>query len=89
MVQGVIPCIFYLYIFEKIKQRSKGNIVDKKETLTYMYEWKIPKKMRPLILKELEMLGLVENVDCRHIKLNNSTFNEKEINKFYEKLGIF
>ena len=83
-----IPCIFYLYIHSKIFEKSGGNAIDMKEVKKYLFQWKIPRKLRPLIIREMEMLGLVERK--RHIlRIERPIFNEDKCNEYYEELGIF
>jgi hypothetical protein len=89
MAKEVIPCIFYLYIFKKIRDRKGDNYISKKEIISHMHEWRIPKKIRRLMLKELEILGLTEKVDKNTLKMLDCEFKEEDLNKYYEELGIF
>ncbi len=89
MADEKIPYIFYLYLHSKLWEMTKGEIVSEKDLKTMLFQWKIPKTIRPLILKEMELLGLIKEEGRRLIKLNRPTFNEDEVNKYYELLNIF
>lgn len=54
-----------------------------------MFQWKIPRKIRPLILKELEMLGLITRVGRFNAILTKPIFKEDNLNDYYEKLGFY
>ena len=84
-----IPCIFYIYLHSKIVENLEGEIISIKEVKMYLSEWRLPNKIKPLILKELEILGLIKEVDRRHIKLNKSKFDIEDCNKYYRKLKLF
>ncbi len=89
MVDEKIPYIFYLYLHSKLWVMTKGEVVSEKDLKIMLFQWKIPKTIRPLILKEMELLGLIKEEGRRLIKLNRPIFNEDEVNKYYELLNIF
>lgn len=89
MVDGVIPNIFYLHLHSKLVNKSNGDLMSKKEATSYLCCWKIPKQIRPLIIKELEMLNLISIKDCRTIKLRKSTFDVDNLNSYYRRMGLF
>jgi len=84
-----IPCLLYLYIHSRIDDWAKREDLPIKELLMFMHEWRIPKKLRPLILKEFEMLGLVKRIDNRTLKIEQPLFDMKKVNDYYESLGLF
>ncbi len=89
MADEKIPYIFYLYLHSKLWEMTKGEVVSEKDLKTMLFQWKIPKTIRPLILKEMELLGLIKEEGRRLIKLNRPTFNEDKVNEYYELLNIF
>ena len=88
MKQEVIPCIFYLYFCSKVRELNRENKIDIKELGCYMHEWRIPKNIRPLIIKEMELIGLIKK-DKRFIILNNIDFDLENLGKYYELLKLF
>ena len=56
--------------------------------MSFFFEWRITEKIRPLILKELEKLELIEKIDRKRIKINKSQFDIKDLRVFYINLGI-
>lgn len=83
-----IPNILYLFLHSRIFYKF-GEETNKKEATRYLFEWRIPSKLRPLILKEMIMLGLVEDLDRKTIKITRPEFNEEDCNHYYETLKIF
>ena len=84
-----IPCVFYLYLHSKIFEKSRGEDIKLNEVISYLFEWHIPKQIRYLIIKEMEILGLLKINNKYFIELNKPTFNIEEVNKYYGKLSIF
>lgn len=84
-----IPHLFYLHLHSRIWNNSLGNRISKKEATTYLYNWKIPKQLRHLIVRELEILGLVKRLDRRTLELSKPNFDINNLKKYEEELGIF
>jgi len=84
-----IPNVFYYYIHSRIWERVKGRETLKSDLRGFLAEWRIPKKLRPLIIKELDLLGLIKNGKRHMVEINKPVFEEEEINKYYKKLKIF
>lgn len=84
-----IPHIYYLYLHSKIWEMSQGRIIPEKELKKFLFQWKIPEKMRVLIIKELILLGLLENEKKYFIKIHRPDFNIDNLNKYYQELKIF
>jgi hypothetical protein len=84
-----IPCIFYLYLHSKLLESTENNYITTTEAEWKMFQWKIPKNIRPLILKEMEILGLLNHEGRRLLKLNKSEFKIDDINKYSTLLNIF
>lgn len=90
MKEVKIPNVFYYYIHSKIWERTKGNSIQKSELKGYLAEWRIPKNLRYLIIKELEILGLIKKTKKHQIEFEKPKFNDEEIlKKFNVELGIF
>jgi len=83
-----IPCVFYLYLHSKIFQKQNGNPIRQRDLINYLFEWKIPKKLRPLIIKEMVILGLLKKVRYTY-ELEKPKIYEENINEYYDKLGMF
>jgi len=84
-----IPNVFYHYIHYKIWEKSRGYEISKKEVKGYLAEWRIPKNLRPLILKELEILGLIKNSKRHNIEIEKSSFDDEQVSEFCEDLKIY
>ena len=89
MAEVKIPYIFYLYLHSKLWEMIKGEIVSEKDLKKMLFQWKIPKNIRPLILKEMALLGLLKEEGRYFIKLKKPTFNEDKVNEYYTLLKIF
>ena len=84
-----IPCLFYLYLHSKIWDKAQGDLISERDLKKYLFQWKIPKKMKVLIIKELKILGLVEEEKQYWLKINRPKFSEEDLNEYYEKFGLF
>lgn len=84
-----IPHLFYLHLHSKIWESSMGEIISKKEATTYLYNWRIPKQLRHLIIRELEILGLVRRLDRRTLELSKPNFDINNLKEYEKKLNIF
>ena len=81
-----IPCIFYFYLQSKLKEKAEGDLMPLNEVKWRMFQWRIPHKIKSLILKEMELLGLVEMETKRTIKFIKSDFNIDNLNGFSKEL---
>ena len=84
-----IPYLYYLYLHSKIWEMAQGNLISEKELKKYLFQWKIPEKMRILIIKELILLELLEKEKKYILKINRPNFSIDELNKYYQELNIF
>ena len=82
----MIPCMFYLYIHSVIF-RTKGKIVKIKEIEKYLHEWRIPKKYRYFIIKEMEKLELLK-LNNREAELEYPKLTEDNFNDYCFDFGI-
>ncbi|GBE19396.1 MAG TPA: hypothetical protein ENG87_01810 [Candidatus Pacearchaeota archaeon] len=83
-----IQNVLYLFLHSRIYYKL-GEHTNSKTALTYMFEWRIPKKLRPLILKEMIILRLVEKKDKDTLIIKKPQFDEENCNSYYIKLGLF
>ena len=85
-----IPCIFYFYIHHKLKEKFKvATVISIKEAMKFFFEWRIPTSIRPVIIKELEILNLIERVNKKTIKILDSDFTPEDVRSFYKAVGIY
>lgn len=84
-----IPCIFYLYVHSKMYSWASKIEVSKKDLRNYLFQWKIPRKLRPLIIKEMELMGLIKSTTKHKVEFVKPQFNEEDCNKYYELLKLF
>lgn len=86
--QQEIPYVYYRYIHSKIFKNKQGRPVKRKDLWIYLHSFKIPKKLRPLIIKELEILGLIKK-NQNEYEIEQPTIYEENINEYYDCLGMF
>lgn len=84
-----IPKVFYYYIHSKIWEWAKGKPIQKKMLKGYLAEWRIPTNLRPLIIKELIIMGLIKKYKRHLVEINKPLFDEERINDLYIELNIF
>ena len=84
----VIPHIFYFYLHSKLSEATPDGLMSVKEADWRMFQWKIPTKLRPLIIKELEKLNLIVRENRQNLRLLKSNFNIDKLGKYYVELGI-
>lgn len=89
MKKEEIPAIFYLYLHSKLWNMLKGEIVSEKEIKKNLFQWKIPSNLRALIIREMELLGLVERKNRLFLKLTKPKFKEEELDIYYRRLGFY
>ena len=83
--------IFYLYLHSKLKKREI-NLAEEMsiyELFSRMFQWRIPNCLKPLIVKEMELLGLVRKIDNKTIELLPSKFDINDVRCYYKQLGIY
>lgn len=85
----VIPCIFYFYLHYKLREKYEDTVVSVKDAMSFLFEWRLPKEIRPIIIKELEMLNLIERVNKKTIRISKSQFILEDTRDFYKIVGIF
>ena len=79
--------IFYFYIHSKMKDKYLLDVITIKELKSFLFEWRIPKVLRPIILKEMELAEMIKKVNRNCVELLDCKMDN--INKLYEQYGIF
>ena len=88
--QEVIPCIFYFYIHYKLKEKYRvATVLSTKEAMKFLFEWRIPKELRPIVIKELEILNLIERINKKTVKINDSNFILDDLREYNKAMGIY
>lgn len=85
----VIPGVFYFYIHHKLREKFKDRVISVKELKNFLFEWRLPKEIRPVIVKELKLLGLIECIHRQAVTINPSKFKLGDLRVFYKKVGIY
>jgi hypothetical protein len=79
---------WYLYIHSKLKERSINNTISICEAKNFLFEWRLPKWLRVVVIKELENLELIE-IENRHtIKFNDSKVDLDDISYIFNNVGL-
>ena len=65
--------------------------MSKRDLYKYLgIHFKIPKKMVPCIIKEMELVGILKDLDKRKVEILPVKLDlEQNANKIYAELGIF
>jgi len=88
MEETKMPCTFYYYLHNILYEKYGERETSIKTIKECLFQWRIPKAIRPIIIKELEMFGLAERINNRTIKLKKSYFDKDDISKLYSNVGI-
>lgn len=86
-----IPCSFYYYLHFVLMSMllyKNTRVISIKELEAGMFQWRIPKALRPVVIKELEILGLIKKINRNEIEIMDSEYNPEDLRKFYECVGI-
>jgi len=54
-----------------------------------MAQWRIPNKLKPLIIKVWEDMGIVKKIDRRTIEFIRTNFNVEDMGEIYTELNLF
>lgn len=87
--RGELQHIFYLYLHSKLVEASTDGYLTTHEANWRLFQWKIPDCIKPLVLKELEILGLIKLENKNLIKIGESKFNIEYLYPYCKKLGIY
>ena len=86
------PGILYLSLHNLLRKKvGVGCTISKKEFYCALGKhFLIPKNLRAVIIKEMEIRGLVKQENKEDIKILNCDEDlEKDANKFMQQVGIF
>lgn len=64
-----IPHCFYFIVYNKLKEKFPNKVADIKEAKNLLRAWNIPKELKPVILKEMELLGLIKLISKYKMQL--------------------
>lgn len=78
-----IPCVFYFYLHSKLKEKAREGSITRGDAKSYLFQWRIPKNLRPIILKELEALGLLEADGKHFFKVKQADLDIENISHLY------
>jgi hypothetical protein len=86
--KGEFTGYWYFYIYSKLKERSTNNELNLVDAKSLLFEWRVPKNLRIVIIKELELMELLTIINRDTVKLNNFSIDMDNISKIYEQVGI-
>jgi len=72
-----------------MEENFNCNYVPVKELNTYLFQWKIPHLLRPIIIKEMINMNLLKKENRFNIKIIKSNFDIKDIDKIYRRFHIY
>ena len=84
--------LLYLSLHNQLKKSIGLNrIITRKDFNTILGKhFLVPKNVRICVLKELQLMGMVEKVDKNNIKILDYNLDiEKDVSKFYQTLKLF
>ena len=84
--------ILYISLHNQLKKSVGLNrVISRKDLYTILGKhFLIPKNIRCCILKELELMNMVERLDKNTVKILDYDLDiEKDANKFYKTLELF
>lgn len=70
-------------------ENFKNEEVRLSDLKTYLFQWKVPRPIRTLVIREMEILGLLEKTNKFFITIKRPSFNIEETNKYFMELRIF
>ena len=92
MNKVIIPNCFYLIVYNKFRENYPHKHINLVEAKNLMRAWNIPNEYKQVILKELEMLGLIKingtrkNAEIELIN-NDTLLNNKS--KMFAMVGLW
>lgn len=87
-----IPIIIYKYLWYQLKKHAdREGSISIKEVEWHLFQWRYPESIKHAFIKEMEMLGMIEKVNNRVIKIlpNYNLFYEVHIPKISEETSKF
>ena len=83
-----IPKVFYFYLHSKLMENAKEDKMEMGELRWRLFQWKIPKELRTLIIAELIHLKLIDKLSQHEVRFNKSIFDINNLQRYYIELGI-
>jgi hypothetical protein len=86
-----LPNVFHLCLYNKLKAKAGMNMIITRTQFHYIVGkiYRIPKEFKYPLLKEMEIVGLLERVDKKWIKVLEPKLNSEDTSKIYRSLGMF
>lgn len=66
-----VPKLYYYFQLKLSEHANNVNVISKEKATLFFRHYRIPKALREFILAELELLGLVETLDKKTIRVIN------------------
>lgn len=89
---GINISLLYVSLHNQLKKSVGLNrIITRKDFYTILGKhFLIPKNVRICVLKELELMNMVERIDKNTVKVLDYDLDiERDVNKFYQTLKLF
>jgi len=80
---------WYFYIHSILEKKAREGFLKYKEAKKILFQWRIPKFSRELIIKELENLGLVKRINKGELRLNKSPIDINNHSEVYRLVGCY
>lgn len=83
--------LLYLSLHNLLKRKYGINkTISRKQLYCILGKhYLVDKRLRPVIIKEMESFNLINKIDRENIKILDCTFDpEKDANKFYKAFGL-
>lgn len=80
---------WYFYIHSKLKERSINNQLNLNEAKSFLFEWRVPKWLRPVVLKEMENMELIKLENRNTIIFNKCDIDIDNISNIFNNVGLF
>ena len=86
-----IPNVFHLCLYNKLKSHVGIDMMIRRTEFSYIVGkiYRIPNNFKYPLLKEMEIVQLLERVDKDWLKLLPSKLTMEDTSKIYRRLGMF
>jgi hypothetical protein len=84
-------CLHYLvyhYYQSILNERSNHGLMKITEAKSYLFQWRLPNYLRTALLKEMELMGLIEKVDNLTIKINHPKIDIQNPSLVFDLIGL-
>ena len=79
---------WYLYIYSKLKERSINNTIPVVEAKNFLFEWRLPKWLRVVVIKEMENIDLIEIENKHTIRFNEIKLDLDNVSGIFNDVGL-